>query len=74
MGYYINYDYRKLNNSSVNAIYPKYNEIDKTELLIGQAIPYDIVDKRGVLLVKAGKPLTEELKRKLFKWGKIFRK
>lgn len=49
-----------------------YDELDKNQILIGQTIPYDIVDRRGVLLVKAGRQMTVELKNRLSKWGKVF--
>lgn len=46
--------------------------INKGEILIGSVINQDIVDKRGVLLLRSGATVTDNIKAHLYKWGKVF--
>jgi len=54
---------------------PKVNfatSINKSEMLIGSVVGQDIVDQRGVLLLRSGTTITDNIKSRLYKWGKVF--
>lgn len=59
-------------NNNFDSSMTSYTTVNKNELFIGKQVEQNIVDRRGVLLLSSGSTITEQIKARLWKWGKVF--